>query len=150
MKNVFKQSDAVEVIDRINKLNPETKALWGKMNVSQMLAHCNVTYELIYEDKHQKPNAFMKLVLKLLVKSSVVVEKGYKKNNPTAPQFLIKEERNFEIEKKRLVDYINKTQQLGESEFDGKVSHSFGKLNKTEWNNMFYKHLNHHLAQFGV
>ncbi|MBK6445981.1 MAG: DUF1569 domain-containing protein [Bacteroidetes bacterium] len=150
MKNVFKQSDAVEVIDRINKLNPETKALWGKMNVSQMLAHCNVTYELIYEDKHQKPNAFMKLVLKLLVKSSVVGEKGYKKNNPTAPQFLIKEERNFEIEKKRLVDYINKTQQLGESEFDGKVSHSFGKLNKTEWNNMFYKHLNHHLAQFGV
>ena len=150
MKNVFKQSDAVEVIDRINKLNPETKALWGKMNVSQMLAHCNVTYELIYEDKHQKPNAFMKLVLKLLVKSSVVGEKGYKKNNPTAPQFLIKEERNFEIEKKRLVDYINKTQQLGESEFDGKVSHSFGKLNTTEWNNMFYKHLNHHLAQFGV
>ena len=150
MKNVFKQSDAVEVIDRINKLNPETKALWGKMNVSQMLAHCNVTYELIYEAKHQKPNAFMKLVLKLLVKSSVVGEKGYKKNNPTAPQFLIKEERNFEIEKKRLVDYINKTQQLGESEFDGKVSHSFGKLNKTEWNNMFYKHLNHHLAQFGV
>lgn len=150
MKNVFKQSDAAEVIDRINKLNPETKALWGKMNVTQMLAHCNVTYELIYEDKHQKPNAFMKLVLKLLVKSSVVGEKGYKKNNPTAPQFLIKEERNFEIEKKRLVDYINKTQQLGESEFDGKVSHSFGKLNKTEWNNMFYKHLNHHLAQFGV
>lgn len=100
MKNVFKQSDAAEVIDRINKLNPETKALWGKMNVTQMLAHCNVTYELIYEDKHPKPNAFMKLVLKLLVKSSVVGEKGYKKNNPTAPQFLIKEERNFEIEKR--------------------------------------------------
>ena len=52
MKNVFKQSDAAEVIDRINKLNPETKALWGKMNVTQMLAHCNVTYELIYDDKH--------------------------------------------------------------------------------------------------
>lgn len=79
MKNVFKQSDAAEVIDRINKLNPETKALWGKMNVTQMLAHCNVTYELIYEDKHPKPNAFMKLVLKLLVKSSVVGEKGTKK-----------------------------------------------------------------------
>ena len=50
----------------------------------------------------------------------------------------------------RLIDYINRTQQLGENHFDGKESHSFGPLTKTEWNNMFYKHLDHHLAQFGA
>jgi hypothetical protein len=49
-----------------------------------------------------------------------------------------------------LTDFITKTQQLGENHFDGKNSHSFGVMNKTEWNNMFYKHLNHHLNQFGV
>ena len=33
---------------------------------------------------------------------------------------------------------------------DGKESFSFGKLKAQEWNNMFAKHLNHHLEQFGV
>ena len=58
--------------------------------------------------------------------------------------------KDFNVEKQRLVDYLNKTQQLGEAYFDNKESHSFGPLNKTEWNNMLYKHLNHHLTQFGV
>ncbi|RZJ66435.1 MAG: hypothetical protein EOO47_25375, partial [Flavobacterium sp.] len=80
----------------------------------------------------------------------VVGEKPYKKNLHTAPSFLIADEREFEKEKTRLINYLNKTQQLGEVHFDGKESLSFGKLNKTQWNNMFYKHLDHHLSQFGV
>ena len=77
-------------------------------------------------------------------------EKPYKQNSRTAPNFLITDQREFEHEKKRLIDHINKTQQLGEAHFHGKESHSFGALDKTEWNNMFYKHLDHHLTQFGV
>ena len=65
-------------------------------------------------------------------------------------QFLIKDSRDFETEKKRLVDYLNKTQQLGETYFDGKESHSFGALTAQEWSTMFSKHLDHHLTQFGV
>jgi hypothetical protein len=34
--------------------------------------------------------------------------------------------------------------------FEGKESNSFGALNSTEWNNMLFKHLDHHLNQFGV
>ncbi len=49
-----------------------------------------------------------------------------------------------------IIQNINRVQQEGESKFDVRISHSFGKLNKTEWNNMFYKHLDHHLSQFGV
>jgi len=150
MKNIFNSSDCQEIIARINQLTPTTKAVWGKMSVSQMLAHCNVTYELVYDNKHPQPKGFMKFILKLLVKNTVVSEKPYKHSSQTAPVFIISDEKDFEVEKKRLVDYITKTQQLGEKEFDGRESHSFGTLNKTEWNNMFYKHLDHHLRQFGV
>jgi len=124
--------------------------VWGTMNVPQMLAHCNVTYEMVYENKHLKPNFILGLILKGFVKKYVTNEIPYKKSSETAPAFIIKDERNFEIEKKRLIDFIEKTQQLGEMHFDGKDSLSFGKLNTQEWNNMFYKHLNHHLSQFGV
>ncbi len=150
MKNIFKAADADEVIARINKLTPETKAVWGKMSVDQMLAHCNVTYEMLYTDKHPKPNFLLKFILKSFIKNSVVNDKPYKQNGQTAPAFVIADHRNFEDEKKRLIDFIKKTQELGEDYFDGKESHSFGVLNKSEWNMMFYKHLNHHLSQFGV
>ncbi|MGJ8745009.1 DUF1569 domain-containing protein [Polaribacter sp.] len=150
MKNIFNKEITNQVIKRINTLTPTTTPNWGKMSVSQMLAHCCVTYEMVYTDKHAKPNAFAKYMLKLFVKKIVVSEKPYAKNGRTAPQFIISDAREFETEKKRLVDYIIKTQELGAQYFDGKESHSFGKLTSDEWNNSFYKHLDHHLNQFGV
>lgn len=150
MKNIFHQNEMNEVISRINKLSPDSKALWGTMTVDKMFAHCNVTYESVYNDNHPKPNWFQKLMLKWFVKNIVVNEKPYKKNSRTGPQFVITSDKNFEAEKTRLIEYLHKTQQLGESHFDGKESHAFGVLTKEEWNNMFYKHLDHHLSQFGV
>ncbi|PQJ78487.1 DUF1569 domain-containing protein [Polaribacter porphyrae] len=150
MKNIFTEEVTNGIVARINNLTSKTQPNWGKMSVAQMLAHCCVTYEMVYTDKHPKPNAFTKFMLKLFVKKIVTSEKTYVKNGRTAPQFLITDEKVFETEKKRLIDFINKTQKLGEDHFDGKESHSFGKLNKQEWNNMFYKHLDHHLTQFGV
>jgi len=150
LPNIFRKEVSDKVIHRINLLKPATEAQWGKMNVSQMLAHNNVMYEMLYEEKHAKPNFLMKLVLKAFVKPIVVSEKPYKHNSKTAPAFMINEPRNFQVEKNRLVAYIEKTQQLGEDAFESKDSLSFGPLSKEEWNNMFYKHLDHHLTQFGV
>ncbi len=150
MKNIFQKEIAQEVIARINNLNEDTAPKWGKMTVAQMLAHCNVTYEMVYTNKHPKPNAFVKFMLKLMVKPSVCGEKMYPKNGKTAPQFLITDQRDFKVEKKRLIAFINKTKNLGEAHFEGKESHSFGVLTAKQWNNMFYKHLEHHLTQFGV
>ncbi len=150
MKNIFDLLETNAIIERIGKLDAYAKPQWGKMSVDQMLAHCNVTYEMTFEDKHKKPNVFTKFMLKVFVKNTVVGEKPYKKNSRTAPQFLITNARNFVEEKARLTDYLKKAQGLGEDYFDGKESHSFGKLTKQEWNIMFYKHLDHHLSQFGV
>ena len=150
MKNIFEKTVTAEVIERINKLEPTTKPIWGKMSSDQMLAHCNVTYELDFEDKHPKPKGFMKWMLKTFIKNTVVSEKPYKKNGRTAPVFLVTSEKDFNLEKDRLAAYIIKAQKLGSDYFDQKESHSFGKLSKTEWNNMFYKHIDHHLTQFGV
>lgn len=150
MKNVFDVKDVTEFIGRINRLTPTTQGLWGKMTVGQMLAHCNVTYEMAYEDKHPKPNALVKFMLKLFVKNAVVGPKPYPKNGKTAPQFVMTGEKDFEAEKKRLIDYLNKTRNLGAKHFEGRESHSFGALTKEEWNVMFSKHLDHHLTQFGV
>ena len=150
MKNVFDKEVTNELVDRINKLNKDTKAVWGTMNVAQMLAHCNVTYDMDMTDVHPKATGVKKFFLKLFIKSVVVGEKPYQKNGRTAPQFVIADEREFEKEKTKLVNYILQVQKLGASHYEGKESNSFGPLKSSEYNNMFYKHLNHHLSQFGV
>tara|TARA_B100000767_G_scaffold129191_1_gene122833 strand:+ start:1035 stop:1511 length:477 start_codon:yes stop_codon:yes gene_type:complete len=133
LPNIFTTDVSGKIIDRINNLNPTKQAIWGKMNVSQMLAHCNVTYEMAFENIHPKPNALLKFILKMIVKKKVVTEMPYPKNGKTASAFIIKEDKNFENEKERLISYISKTKELGEKHFDNKESHSFGVLSKTEW-----------------
>jgi len=150
MKNVFDLNDSQELISRINGLNPETSNRWGKMNVSQMLAHCNVAYDMTYTDKYPRPTGFKKFMIKLFAKNIVVGPKPYKRNIRTAPEFLITSERDFEKEKKIMIENIEKTQKLGATHFEGKESHAFGPLTEKEWNILFYKHLDHHLQQFGV
>lgn len=150
MKNIFDPPATAELIHRINSLNSETKPLWGKMSVDQMLAHCCVAYEMAFTDKHPKPNALMRFVLKSFVKNGVVNEVPYKKNIKTATQFIIKDRKNFEEEKARLINYLDHTCNLGSDHFEGKESLSFGPMTSIEWNNQFYKHLDHHLTQFGV
>ncbi|WP_047245974.1 DUF1569 domain-containing protein [Maribacter thermophilus] len=149
-KNLFDKVASEEIIERINLLTPETSPKWGKMNVSQMLAHCNVTYELVYTNKYKKPKGFQKILIKLFAKNIVVGPKPYKKNSRTSPIFIISDERDFERERDRLIAHIQKTQQLGGEYFDGKESHAFGKLSEKEWNVLFSKHLDHHLQQFAV
>ena len=148
--SLYDKSVADDIIGRINKLTPETQPQWGKMDVARMLAHCCVTYEYIFDERNDKPNFLMKLMLKSFVKGKVVSEEPYAHNSPTGPAFIIADAKSFENEKARLIAYINKVIEKGAAFFQGKKSVSFDELTPTEWNNMMYKHLNHHLTQFGV
>lgn len=150
MKDVFDPQVAHEVTERIRALTPETRPAWGKMNVGQMLAHCCVAYEMALEDKHPKAGPVARFFLRTFVKPGVVGEKPYRKNLPTAPAFRIVDQRDFQRERDRLIAYVERTADLGGDHFEGLESPSFGPMTRLEWNNLFYKHIDHHLTQFGV
>lgn len=151
MQNVFDAKDAQEYINRINNLTPETQRKWGKMSVDQVLAHLNVAYDLTFTpEKFPKPSFIAKFLLSRFVKSKITNEIPYKQSLPTSPAFIIADERNFEEEKTKLIGNIQRVQQLGKEAFEGKENINFGKMTAQGWNNMFAKHLNHHLEQFGV
>ena len=120
------------------------------MSVDQMLAHCNVAYDMLYTDKYPWPGTLRRFFLKTLIKQGVVGPKPYRRNLPTAPQFRMVGAKDFAAERTRLLDYLNRVQREGEQAFEGRESKSFGPLTASEWSTMFYKHLDHHLTQFGV
>ena len=148
--DLFTQSGVDQTRARIERLTPDSQAEWGKMNVAQMLAHLNVGYEIEYTDKHPKPNAIARFFIKLFAKDQVVGPKPYPRNGRTAPAFVIEGARDFAHEKQRLLDYMQKTHDLGAAHYDGKANAGFGKLTLQQWNTLFSKHIDHHLTQFGV
>ncbi len=150
LPNIFTREVVDHMIERIDKLNNTSQPLWGKMNVAQMLAHCNVAYELSHENIHPTPGALMKFLLSVFAKKMVVGEQPYKRNIRTAPVFMVSNKQNFDLQKQRLINNLRMVQKEGELNFEGRNNPAFGKLTAKQWNNLYYKHLDHHMAQFAV
>lgn len=151
LPSIYSVDTTKQLDERIDSLTNETPALWGKMNAGQMLSHCCVAYQQILGENTDKPGAFMKWMLKTFFKNSMVNEVPYKPNLPTGPTFIrIDQEFDIEQEKQKLKGYILKIQEMGAEKLAATPSLSLGKLNATEWNNLLYKHIDHHLRQFGV
>jgi len=147
--SIYLASTTEELFKRIDQLNPESQALWGKMTVDQMLSHCAVPYEQILGINTDRPPLYMRIILKAY-KDSMVNEVPYKQNLPTSPKFIRADSYHFSKVKDRLKELIQTIQEMGAERLSNTPSLSLGKLSAIEWNNLLYKHIDHHLAQFGV
>ncbi len=149
MKNLFDAGVYNEITERINKLTPQSQRQWGKMNVAQMLAHCKEAFKVPLSDK-KMPRIFLGLLVGWMVKAKLYNDSPWKRNLPTAPNFIIKDERDFEKEKKELTSLINQFYTGGPGNV-GRFPHPmFGSFTSEQWGKSMYKHLDHHLQQFGV
>jgi hypothetical protein len=147
IKNLFDAAVKQETIARINKLTPETKSLWGKMNVAQMLAHVQVPVGVAFGTNTVKGNWLMKLILPLF-KKNLYDEKPWKQGLPTDKTFVMTgQARDFEKEKNQLLDMVNR---FSEITLMGEKHPVFGKLTKEQWSKATWKHIDHHLKQFGA
>ena len=149
MKNLFEPSTVAEVKERIGALHPESERVWGKMNVSQMLAHCSAAMESAVGERNPQ-RLFIGRLLGPIAKPDFLSEKPMKRNSPTDKSFVIHDERDFSRERARLLGLIDRFAAAGP---DGCTKHPhsfFGPLKAEEWARGTYKHLDHHLQQFGV
>lgn len=149
MKSIFIPGDKNEIIDRINMLTPESKNLWGKMNVSQMLAHCKQPLRVAIGELELK-KGLMGILFGSWAKKKLLSPGDFEHNLPTDKSFIIKDERRFETEKSALIALINKISAGGEAGITKKPHPFFGVLTTREWDVLQVKHLDHHLRQFGV
>jgi hypothetical protein len=149
MKTIFNENDKNEIIIRIEKLTPETKGLWGKMNVAQMLAHCAVGAQWPTGDVIIKPSP-LAFIGRFFKKSLVLSDKPFRKNSPTAPELTMVDQKDFEKEKAAFITAVNKLHAGGEKGIKAQKHAFFGKMTPEEWGILNYKHADHHLRQFGV
>jgi hypothetical protein len=149
MNSIYDKNSIDALIARVNKLTPESKALWGKMNAAQMLQHCKLASDVAFGDQNLKINPLMKLLGKML-KKKVFYGAGLKKNSPTAKEFIIPSAFDFEEAKNGFIANLTKIANEGKSAITV-MNHPFwGKLSYEDWDALMWKHTNHHLEQFGV
>lgn len=149
MKNLFESATVVEVKERVNALRPESARVWGKMNVGQMLAHCSVAMEGAVGDKCPKRILIGRL-LGPIAKPDFLGEKPMKHNSPTHKTFVVGDERNFGVERERLLALVERFAAGGPAGCTKHPHSFFGPLTPEEWARGMYKHLDHHLQQFGA
>jgi len=150
MNNLFDAATAMQIKERIGRLKPGSNREWGKMSAAQAMAHCATTMEWAVGDSFA-PRMFIGRILGPLVKSKVLTEGAVmKRNTPTAKSLVVADERDLGKERERLCALIDRFS-MGGPQGCTKHAHTFfGPLTPDEWAQLMYKHLDHHLRQFGV
>ena len=147
IKNLFDPVVKQEIIDRINMLTSQSQRQWGKMDAAQMMAHVQIPMGVALGTHSVKGNWLMKLILPMF-KKLLYDEKPWKPGLPTDKTFVMTgQTKDFETEKKNLLDKVTR---FSEVTLVSEKHPVFGKLTKEQWSKATWKHLDHHLKQFGV
>ena len=143
------QPQALEnFLERLEKLSPSSPALWGKMDVAQMLAHITANLELAMTDK-KVSQVFMGRIFGAMAKRQILT-KGLSKNTPTAPSVKISDRREFHKEKGALRLGLEQFVKVREAGITRQPHPFFGRLTPNEWARLQYLHVDHHFKQFGM
>ena len=144
--------DHDNLVNRLMQLTPESQALWGVMNVNEMIIH--VTQPLLIalgkKQATDESNFLTRTILKFAaLRMMSKIPKGIK-----APKdFDVKQNgaalNGFEVDRKTLLALMEEFKN-DNSVFSNRIHPSFGAFNKEEWATQSFLHLDYHFSQFGV
>lgn len=148
MERIFNVADSTRFVGRINQLLPSSRPLWGKMNVSQMLAHCQVPLRVALGELQIK-RGLAGFLFGRIARKKLLSDQPFKPNLPTFREAKITGVKDFTTEKQGLINLIMRFD-AGPDILTTKPHGFFGPLSVEQWDKLQVKHLDHHLRQFGV
>jgi len=149
MPSIFQPTDSAEIVKRIQSLRPDAEAQWGKMQVAQMLAHLQQSVRVATGDLKLK-RALIGILFGRMAKKGLTKPTPFKRGLPTAPEFRISDARDFASEQRKLVELVQRFSRGGPAALTKEQHPFFGSMTSEEWDLLQWKHLDHHLRQFGA
>lgn len=148
-KNLFAAEAAESIVHRVQQLQAGTPAVWGKMNAVEMLWHCNSCNEEILEKGRGDSKTTVKQFLLRIL--ALYLAPHFTKGLNSEPHHIATgkvDSTQFESQK---AAYIRLIRQLHSTKKALTLTHpAFGNISTYEWGIAAYKHMDHHLRQFGV
>jgi hypothetical protein len=149
VNNIFDLSHTKEILVRIDQLKQGAQPQWGRMDVAQMLAHCS-SFQDIAVGNSLSSRSWLGMLIGKFAKPIFYNDKPLPRNMSTIQTIMIVDKREFEVEKEKLKQNILTLQSDGPKNCTNHPHPFFGVLTSEEWGKGIYKHLDHHLKQFGV
>jgi hypothetical protein len=153
MKNLFDLALVEDVKQRIMCLRPDSERRWGQMPLAHMLAHCTSGLQMAMGTINPKRAPFPANVIGLLIKPLVFGDdKPIRRNSPSSPELFTADPTQCEFERERtqLIQAIDSFVSMGAACCSQQPHPFFGPLKPQQWAILMYKHVDHHLRQFGV
>lgn len=147
--SLFDADDRADLRRRLDALQPDTQRRWGKMDVAQMLAHCQAPLRVALGELRLK-QSLIGLLFGRLAKKKLLAPAPWKPGMPTAPEFKVTDRRQFAEEHAKLTALLKRLGEGGPAALTGDPHPFFGRLTAAEWDALQWRHLDHHLRQFGV
>ncbi|HAX49261.1 MAG TPA: hypothetical protein DCX92_09790 [Bacteroidetes bacterium] len=149
MHSIYNKEDNQRLIERIRKINSSSKPAWGKLDAAGMLFHLQEPIRVSLGEINTKQGLLGKLLGKMALKE-VLSDKPFKKGVPTSDEFKPKSSYELDSEKEKLLNIVSSLCNIDQNRI-GKNPHPFfGLLSPGEWGIITWKHIDHHLTQFGV
>ena len=147
MKSVWNDAAYRELRGRLDRLVPTASAQWGKFTAPQMVCHLTDSLKMA---SGELPVPSKNLPIRFTpIKQLIIYWAPFPKGAPTAPKLLERKPAAWEGEVESLrreLDALVKRGPAGPF-----VPHpAFGKLTSKAWGVLVYRHMDHHLRQFGV
>ena len=149
MTTLFDPAACDALFQRMDRLEPSTPRVWGTMTPAQAMAHCAVPLESSTGLRPMQQRLIGKL-LAWMVKGAILGDKPFGHNSPTDKEFVVKDDRDLDAERKRVQELVARFAERGPDQAAQATHAFFGKLSGEQWGRLAYKHLDHHLRQFGV
>lgn len=147
--SLFDPAGLTTMLARLDRLRPEAARAWGRMDVAQMLAHCQQPLRVALGELRLRRTLLGRL-LGRLAKKQLLAPRPWKPGMPTAPEFKITDRRDFAREKAALRALVQRFGEGGPAGLTTSPHPFFGPLTADEWQTLQWRHLDHHLRQFGA
>ena len=153
MKDLFDPTLAEDIKQRVRRLHPESERRWGNMTLVHTLAHCTSGMQMAMGVINPKRASFPANVIGPLIKPLVFGnDKPMRRNSPSAPELFSAHPTESDLERERahLIGAIDSFVTKGAACCSRHPHPFFGPLKPQQWAILMYKHVDHHLRQFGV
>jgi hypothetical protein len=147
-ESLFDPAGLDAVLARLDRLRPDSARLWGRMSIGQMLAHCQKPLRVALGELPLK-RSFVGLLFGRIAKRKLLAPEPWKPGMPTAPEFRITDAREFEKERSALRALVERFGKAGPAGLTQLPHPFFGRMTPDEWQALQWRHLDHHLRQFG-
>jgi len=148
MRSLWDEQARAEIVGRIGNLKPDSERRWGKMDCPTMVGHCAGGLLMVLGERDLGPprGPYRFAPMRYLVIHLVPWPKG-KAKAPVEPQQ--KSTEDWSTERDKLLELIDRAARTPPEEF-GATHFLFGPMKHNDWGVLAYRHLDHHLTQFGA